>query len=262
MKIKIPDFMFRSAKCMTKNTYSGDTKYSAYGIFCQKVNRHPLKINAIDNKITVIPVQTDNIPPNEHFLCGISTGVQGVHKIGTNDTIQVLGPTLVYNIKNNENLEIIQPIIKEAEVNTPILINTQKNLTHFNFDTHLQNNKKLEIHIFEFNTFMEKYANSIKLSQNPVYQHTYLLYNRQYENHVHIKSASLLSETTQEFFGNPGDKYKTKDLKKMGEEQEKILEMTLKTHTFKNEPDYQKYYELKKTATKIKNLVDKDSDFD
>ena len=48
----------------------------------------------------------------------------------------------------------------------------------------------------------------------------------------------------------------------MGEEQEKILELALKSYKCKSESDYQKYYELKKSATKIKNLVDKDSDFD
>ena len=81
MKIKIPDFMFRSAKCMTKNTYSGDTKYSAYGIFCQKVNRHPLKINAIDNKITVIPVQTDNIRQTSIFFVEFLRASRGFIKL-------------------------------------------------------------------------------------------------------------------------------------------------------------------------------------
>lgn len=186
---------------------------------------------------------------------------------------------MVYNIKTDEDVKVIETFITAPEFTSTnsILADTQNKLNTFNFDYHLQNKQRNEIHIFEFNKFVEKHAINIKVSgheemrnlistlktgKNVVHKHTELLYNKRYEDHTQIKTAKLLSETTQDFFSNPGDNYKTKDLKKMGEEQEKILEITLKTHTCKNEIEYQKYYELKKSATKIKNLVDKDSDFD
>ena len=277
LKNKLPEFIIKQGHCINKNNYTSDTKYSSYGIFCQKLNRHPLKVNMTEEKMTLIPVQTDRKSPESRFISGTPTGGPGVHKIRNDETIQVLGPTLVYNIKNNEHLEIVETFIKESDTNVPL--NSENHVMKFDFDSHLQNNKKTEVHIFEFNTLLEKHAQnnikvnkqdeiahvidtSLKLSQNVVHKHVELLYNKQYEDHIQIKTAALLTETAQDFFSNPGDKYLTKNIKRMGEEQEKILNLTLKSHRFKDDIEYQKYYELKKSAIKIKNLVDKDSDFD
>ena len=215
LKNKLPEFIIKQGHCINKNNYTSDTKYSSYGIFCQKLNRHPLKVNMTEEKMTLIPVQTDRKSPESRFISGTPTGGPGVHKIRNDETIQVLGPTLVYNIKNNEHLEIVETFIKESDTNVPL--NSENHVMKFDFDSHLQNNKKTEVHIFEFNTLLEKHAQnnikvnpldenfniaatSIKTIQNPVYQHAYLLHNRRYENHTRREISVIVIRNYARFF--------------------------------------------------------------
>lgn len=91
-----------------------------------------------------------------------------------------------------------------------------------------------------------------------MHQHTRLLFNKTYKDFSSIKTATHLAESSQDFFANSGNRYLMNDLKKMAIEQEKILTVTLKNNTFKNEIEFQKYYELKQSAIKVKNMIYQD----
>jgi hypothetical protein len=94
--MKIPQFGFDITTCLITKNYDANQIFSTFNIYCQKLNRHVVKINIDNDKLTLIPIQTNKVPPNERYLCTNPTGLPGAHKIAfDNDlTEQVLGPTL------------------------------------------------------------------------------------------------------------------------------------------------------------------------
>lgn len=278
LPLKISEFSFKMKDCVRIKNYDPNAAPSSYYNFCQKLYKHPLKIDASNNRITIIPIQTDEFAPNDRFLNGTSTGNLGVHKIWDKDSEQVTGPTLVYNIKEETEADFLHFFFKLENSEIVAVQDAKEKLRDFNFNSHLENNKKNEIHIFETNELILRHAKKVEIfengkkvevvdltvsmTKNPVYQHVNLLFNRRYKDFSNIKTATHLSETIQDFFSNPGTKYATKDLKKMAVQQENVLEKTLQSNTFTKESEYQKYYELKISAQKVKKLVDKDSYLD
>lgn len=73
LKIPLPEFCIKMGTCENKSEYSINTAFSSFNIFCQKVHNHPLKVNMQENKLTIIPIQTDNFAPNDRFLNGTPT---------------------------------------------------------------------------------------------------------------------------------------------------------------------------------------------
>lgn len=70
LKIKLPEFGIHMSNCMNKNNYTFNSKISSYSIYCQKLAGHPLKLNRIENNVTIIPIQTDNKEPGSVFISG------------------------------------------------------------------------------------------------------------------------------------------------------------------------------------------------